>query len=675
MKYQKKISIILFSLLLSFSAFAQGDNSLSTRYQSFDVKTKEREEFVETQNAVIAARLKESSNYTNVRKKIFGAYDKERVIQTEEKNGTEYKLIDPGLGKPQKLIATTGAEEREIFSTYSIQKNNSLSAHSFILSPLHDKVVLVLEFDGSLDDFVFIVIDLKTLKNLTDTYVEFVGDYDFIYWDNNNDILVNQKNEHGENDLVSYSFGSGKLKKKVKMQNQTISQVINNSWLILADPEDENIFYSRDLIFKYTILKDYSVIAEKDGVFYLSLVTKLKDFEFTTYYRLKKGETKLEELFRVDGNVTTQFLLDNFLAVITVEGPQFYITGIDLKHKTSKKIIIPNFLAVSDVSQTESFKASNIFQVSVVSDLKEDSLEWDYTKNQFIDVPSIQDLKDKILTTGTLTLSVEYRMVKSTDGTLIPIRLVYKAGTSLLNRQVYMESYGGFLVDGYLAPMQDKMRLEFIKRGGVYIGTGLRGGNEYGQKWHDQAVKEHKIKVIEDLSSIAKWIIDSKLAVKENIVSAGSSNGGFVVTLCALIHPESFGLVIAHNGVLDLLVKEKLDKRNDGGWVDEFGDSTKTSERPFVFKMSPLENVAKIVNGPRFLLINGKSDTRVNPAHSIKFAKAALDLNQKGNVNLEFLSTPHSGHFNLDPEYNDTVGARALSVKWSTIFDYFGMDF
>ena len=192
MKHQKKNTVYLsFSLflLLSFSAFAKGDNSLSVKYQSFDIKTKEREEFVENQNALIAARLKESTNYNNVKKKVFGTFDRERVIQSEERNGTEYRLVDPGLGKAQKLIAAKAGEELEIFSTYSIVKNNSLSIRSFILSPSLDKVALVLAFDGSLDDFVFIIIDLDSLKNLTGAYVAFEGNYDNIYWDNNNDIF------------------------------------------------------------------------------------------------------------------------------------------------------------------------------------------------------------------------------------------------------------------------------------------------------------------------------------------------------------------------------------------------------------------------------------------------------------------------------------------------------
>lgn len=105
------------------------------------------------------------------------------------------------------------------------------------------------------------------------------------------------------------------------------------------------------------------------------------------------------------------------------------------------------------------------------------------------------------------------------------------------------------------------------------------------------------------------------------------------------------------------------------------GDARKVDEATYLSKISPIELVAHVENGPAFLIVNGRHDSRVNPAHSIKFAKAAEDLRVAGkNTHVELMSLNNSGHPVSAPE-NDYIAIRSLLVIWSRIYDDFGMSF
>jgi prolyl oligopeptidase len=131
---------------------------------------------------------------------------------------------------------------------------------------------------------------------------------------------------------------------------------------------------------------------------------------------------------------------------------------------------------------------------------------------------------------------------------------------------------------------------------------------------------------------------------------------------------------MATNGVLDLMSKQQLDQRFNG-WASDYGDPRNPEDAENLLKISPLEQVARAENGPAFVIFNGRKDTRVNPAHSIKFAKAADDLKAAGkNVNVELYSINNAGHGMVSPD-NDYIGIRAGSYFWTQLFDQFGMSF
>jgi prolyl oligopeptidase len=326
---------------------------------------------------------------------------------------------------------------------------------------------------------------------------------------------------------------------------------------------------------------------------------------------------------------------------------------------------LPEYCSLLNIEESN----SNQLILKLASDLvASHKVTWDLLNSKIIEIDS---LESNMKSNANTTIETKFLEIKSFDGTLIPIRLVYKKGIDLKNVPVYMESYGGFNNESYLSATFNQFNLDFINHSGLYIGTGIRGGGEFDEKWHQAGALKNKIKSYEDLASIAKWLIDEGISSKSKIVSAGSSNGGLTVAATGLLYPQYFGLIIPHNGVLDMLGRDDLD-RPFNGWNYEYGDSCTPNFYDYIKSYSPLENIKNLENGPRFLIINGRNDTRVNPAHSIKFAFAA---NEIPNSQVELISLNNSGHFNVKLLYNDLIAWRAQVVKWTTIYDFLGIKF
>ena len=211
------------------------------------------------------------------------------------------------------------------------------------------------------------------------------------------------------------------------------------------------------------------------------------------------------------------------------------------------------------------------------------------------------------------------------------------------------------------------LNLEFLRRGGITVAPALRGGNEYGHQWHQQAILEKKPATFEDLIATARMLSSEGWTSRNKVISTGGSNGGLTVAAAALLAPDAFGLVIPHAGVLDMLAKDFLDKRFEG-WKEEYGDCNSEIDKQFLLRESPLELVQN-QGELKFLIMDGILDTRVNPAHSLKFAAALEDFGgSPQNVLLNTLK--NAGHFESSEGYQNLIGWRWNVVVWTTIADF-----
>lgn len=206
----------------------------------------------------------------------------------------------------------------------------------------------------------------------------------------------------------------------------------------------------------------------------------------------------------------------------------------------------------------------------------------------------------------------------SKDGTRVPLFITYKKTTKLDGTApAILYGYGGFNVS--LGPAYSSSRLAWIEMGGIYAEAILRGGGEYGEKWHAAGTKLLKQNVFDDFIGCAEYLIKNSYTSPKKLAINGGSNGGLLVAAAELQRPELFGAVLAQVGVMDML---RFDKFTIGyAWKADYGaPSENESEFRAIYQYSPLHNVKTGTHYPPTLITTADHDDRVFPAHSFKFA-------------------------------------------------------
>ena len=215
----------------------------------------------------------------------------------------------------------------------------------------------------------------------------------------------------------------------------------------------------------------------------------------------------------------------------------------------------------------------------------------------------------------------------SKDGTRVPMFLVYKKGIKLDgNNPTVLYGYGGF--NSVTAPNFSSQRLALLEQGVIYASANIRGGGEYGEKWHEAGTKLKKQNVFDDFIAAAEWLIANKYTSSSKLAIQGASNGGLLVGAVANQRPELFRAVIQHAGVMDMLRFQKF--TIGWNWVADYG-SAEANEAEFkaLYAYSPIHNVKVGAKYPSILITTADHDDRVVPAHNYKYA-AAMQAAQGG---------------------------------------------
>ena len=216
----------------------------------------------------------------------------------------------------------------------------------------------------------------------------------------------------------------------------------------------------------------------------------------------------------------------------------------------------------------------------------------------------------------------------SRDGSRIPMILTHKKGLERNGKNpVMLYGYGGFSIS--LTPSFSISNLAFMETGGIYAVANIRGGGEYGDKWHDAGTKMHKQNVFDDFIAAAEYLIKEEYTSKEYLAISGGSNGGLLIGACMTQRPDLFQVCFLAVGVLDMLRYHKFTA--GAGWAYDYGTASDSKEMfEYLHAYSPVHNVKKGTCYPATMITTGDHDDRVVPAHSFKFA-AALQIAQKCN--------------------------------------------
>ncbi|MBK6735552.1 MAG: S9 family peptidase [bacterium] len=220
-------------------------------------------------------------------------------------------------------------------------------------------------------------------------------------------------------------------------------------------------------------------------------------------------------------------------------------------------------------------------------------------------------------------MKVEQYEATSKDGTKIPYFIFMpKDYTANGANPTVLYGYGGFEVSmrpGYSGTTGDA----WVARGGVYVLANIRGGGEFGPRWHQAAVQENHQNTFDDFIAVAEDLIARKVTSPAHLGIMGGSNGGLLVGATFTQRPELFNAVVCQVPLLDMKRYNKL--LAGASWMEEYGNPD-TADWDFMQKWSPYQNLDKSKTYPKVFFNTSTRDDRVHPGHARKMVKRMTDM-------------------------------------------------
>jgi prolyl oligopeptidase len=251
-------------------------------------------------------------------------------------------------------------------------------------------------------------------------------------------------------------------------------------------------------------------------------------------------------------------------------------------------------------------------------------------------------------------MSVRQFFATSADGTVVPYFVTGPGrpgpGPALLT------GYGGFEVS--LTPSYSGIiGRGWLARGGTYVVANLRGGGEYGPRWHQSAVKEHRHRVYEDFAAVAEDLVDRGITTRGQLGIEGGSNGGLLMGVMLTRYPEQFGAIVAQVPLLDMGRYHEL--LAGASWIAEYGDPREPAEWAYMRPFSPYHNVSASQQYPPVLFITSTRDDRVHPGHARKMTA----LLREAGHDVSYYENIEGGH-------GAAADNEQQALKWALVLEF-----
>lgn len=235
-------------------------------------------------------------------------------------------------------------------------------------------------------------------------------------------------------------------------------------------------------------------------------------------------------------------------------------------------------------------------------------------------------------------LLAEQRFATSADGTRIPYFVVRPADLPMDGTApTILHGYGGFEVSqtpGY----SGLMGRGWLSRGGVYAVANIRGGGEYGPRWHRAALKANRHRAYDDFAAVAEDLVAGGITSPQHLGATGGSNGGLLTGNMLVHHPEKFGALVIYVPLLDMRRYTKL--LAGASWVAEYGDPDVEEEWEYIRTFSPYQLLDPARDYPATLIWTTTKDDRVHPGHARKMAAKMLAAGQ----DVHYFENTEGGH-------------------------------
>jgi prolyl oligopeptidase len=213
---------------------------------------------------------------------------------------------------------------------------------------------------------------------------------------------------------------------------------------------------------------------------------------------------------------------------------------------------------------------------------------------------------------------VEQFVATSQDGTKIPYFIVHPNGMKMDgSTPTILNAYGGFL-DARTPTYSAELGKLWLERGGAFVLANIRGGGEFGPAWHEAGLKTHRQRIYDDFAAVGEDLIAKGFTSSAHLGIMGGSNGGLLMGVEFIQHPQLWRAVDIQVPLLDMLRYEQI--AAGSSWVAEYGSVSVPEERQFLAAISPYSNLKPGVQYPEALIWSTTKDDRVGPQHARKFA-------------------------------------------------------
>ena len=600
-----------------------------------DFTSEESVDWVERQNKFTKKFIGKNAFKKTIAKDLEGIWNNESISMPYKVEGKTFYYVNDGTWQQSKLMIKDceSCEERVLLDPNTFSKDGTISLGGTSVSNNASLLAYSIS-DGGSDWRSWKVLEIASGKVLEDSieWAKFSGaswendDSGFYYqkYDEPKDELLKELNSSPKlmfhkigtdqkQDTVAYEnsdkprWGWGiSVVKDSKIKFLSISEGTDerNRLYVQLKPGDSFIPLIDDLIGAYQYLDSlndihwfYSTQGAKNGKV-VSL--EIKNGSFVWNDVVEEGENSLRSVNFINNSIAITYLVDTFSEV------HFFTLNGKFKEKLSIPMrgTIGGFGGgIEDTTSYFSFTnfvtPREIYEIDL-SDMSK-KLFWKENPDNY----------------DSDSYTSDFRFYTSKDGTQVPIHISYKKSLEINeNTPVLLYGYGGFNISRL--PGFSKGYTTWMNQGGVVAVANLRGGGEYGDKWHEAGMLFNKQNVFDDFAYAAKFLHNNKIGSPSSTAMQGGSNGGLLVAATMLQNPDLFKVAIPQVGVLDML---RFHKFTIGwAWESDYGSPDKKDEFENLLAYSPLHNIQKNECYPTTLVTTAKRDDRVVPSHSFKFA-------------------------------------------------------
>ena len=259
---------------------------------------------------------------------------------------------------------------------------------------------------------------------------------------------------------------------------------------------------------------------------------------------------------------------------------------------------------------------------------------------------------------------VEQHFATSKDGTKVPYFLVRPKDLAFDGKApTLLYGYGGFEIS--LTPTYSGgVGKGWLEKGGVYALANIRGGGEYGPRWHQAALKANRHKAYEDFAAVADDLVARKITSPRHLGTQGGSNGGLLMGNMITQYPEKFGAVVVQVPLLDMKRYNHL--LAGASWMAEYGNPDKPEEWAYIRTFSPYHLFEPAKEYPPVLFTTSTRDDRVHPGH----ARKMMALMQAAGKDVRYYENIEGGHGGAaDNRQSAHMNALAYTFLWQQLSD------